>query len=104
MESVRKRLERLEQQLRRTAPLAPEQPGGLAEEVREIDRNIKRLEAEIAEAEAGMTPEELARKRAELKEFDASLDGLSLDEKIAALKAEIAAEEERIEEGERWET
>jgi peptidoglycan hydrolase CwlO-like protein len=104
MESVRKRLERLEQQLRRTAPLAPEQPGGLAEEVREIDKNIARLEAEIAEAEADMTHEELARSRAEFEEFDATLVGLSLDEKIEALEAEIAAEEGRIREGERWET
>ncbi len=58
--------------------------------VRAGDRNIKRLTAEIAEAEAGMTPEELARNRAELEEFDARTDRLSLDEKIEALKAEIA--------------
>ncbi len=58
--------------------------------VRAGDRNIKRLTAEIAEAEAGMTPAELTRSRAELEEFDASLVGLSLDQKIEALEAEIA--------------
>ncbi len=58
--------------------------------VRAGDRNIKRLTAEIAEAEAGMTPEELARNRAEFEEFDARTDRLSLDEKIEAVEAEIA--------------
>ena len=45
----------------------------LGDYVRAGDRNIKRLEAEIAEAEAGMTLEALARSRAELEEFDLSL-------------------------------
>ncbi len=58
--------------------------------VRAGDRNIKRLTAEIAQAEAGMTPEELARNRAELEEFDARTDRLSLDEKIEVLEAEIS--------------
>ncbi len=58
--------------------------------VRAGDREMKRLTAEIAEAEAGMTPEELARNRAELEEFDARTDRLSLDEKIEAVEAEIA--------------
>jgi len=58
--------------------------------VRAGDRNIKRLTAEIAEAEAGLSLEALARSRAELEEFDATLVGLSLDEKIEVLKAEIA--------------
>ncbi len=66
--------------------------------VRAGDRNIKRLTAEIAQAEAGMTPEELARNRAELEEFDARTDRLSLDEKIEALEAEISILE--AEEGE----
>jgi len=70
----------------------------LGDYVRAGDRNIKRLTAEIAEAEAGMTPAELTRSRAELEEFDASLDGLSLDEKIEALEAEISILE--AEEGE----
>ena len=62
----------------------------LGDYVRAGDRNIKRLTAEIAEAEAGMTPAELTRSRAELEEFDASLVGLSLDQKIEALEAEIS--------------
>jgi hypothetical protein len=37
-----------------------------------------------------MTPEELARNRAELEEFDARTDRLSLDEKIEVLEAEIS--------------
>jgi hypothetical protein len=66
--------------------------------VRAGDRNIKRLTAEIAEAEAGLSLEELARNRAELEEFDARTDRLSLDEKIEALEAEISILE--AEEGE----
>ncbi len=83
--NLRRRLERIES--RAFGPSAPDSP--LAIEVREIDRNIKKLTAEIAEAEAGMTPAELARERAELEEFDASMKGLSLDAKIEALKDEI---------------
>ncbi len=98
MESISRRLERLEQQLRRTALLAPEPPGGLAEEVRAIDRNIARLEAEIAKVEAAMPPAKVARSRAEFEEFDKSLDGLELDQEIEALKAEITLLE--AEEGE----
>jgi uncharacterized small protein (DUF1192 family) len=86
--SVRRRLEHLENRLGRCSP--PDECGGLALEVREIDRNIKSLETEIAEIEANMTPEELARSRAETEEENAKLDGLSLDEKIAALELEIA--------------
>jgi len=62
----------------------------LGDYVRAGDRNIKRLTAEIAEAEAGMTPAELTRALAELEEFDATLVGLSLDQKIEALEAEIS--------------
>ncbi len=66
--------------------------------VRAGDRNIKRLTAEIAEAESGLSLEALARSRAEFEEFDATLVGLSLDEKIEALEAEISILE--AEEGE----
>ncbi len=59
--------------------------------IRAIDREIARLRREIAEEEASMTPEELARKRARQKEDDARLAGLSLDEHIEAVEAEIAA-------------
>jgi len=62
----------------------------LGDYVRAGDRNIKRLTAEIAEAEAGMMPAELTRALAELEEFDATLVGLSLDQKIEALEAEIS--------------
>ena len=86
------RLDKLERRV--VASLAQGQGGGqgstLAEEVREIDRDIKRLTAEIAEARATMTPEELARSRAEQRASDAHRVGLSLDEHIAVLEAEIA--------------
>ncbi len=65
----------------------------LGDFIRALDERIAALNAEIAEAEADMTPEELAWKRAELEGFNASMKGLSLDEKIATLRAEIAAEE-----------
>ncbi len=86
--SIKRRLERAEQRFegKETTPMVY---SGLALEIREIDEEIKRLEREIAEIEAGMTPEELARERAELEEFDASMKGLSLDAKIEALKDEI---------------
>ena len=95
--NARRRLERLEQLLGRRSP--PEEYGVLAQEVREIDRNIKKLEAEIAETEANMTPEELAENQAWQEEENARLDGLSLDEKIAALELEITRlETQEIEE------
>jgi predicted nucleic acid-binding Zn-ribbon protein len=97
--SLRRRLKLLEAHAPDPWPRgSPDNYPTLATEVREIDRTIKRLEAEIAEAEAGMTPAELARKRAEFEEFDATLVGLSLDEKIEALEAEISILE--AEEGE----
>jgi DNA repair exonuclease SbcCD ATPase subunit len=83
------RVSRLEQRLLRVEEPRGD-PGPLATEVREIDRTIKRLEAEIAEAEAVLPLEALARSRAEFEEFDATLDGLELDQKIEALKAEIS--------------
>jgi hypothetical protein len=62
----------------------------LADEVRQINADIRRLECEIAKAQAAMTPEELAQNRAEHEECVESLDGLELDEQIRVLKAEIA--------------
>jgi hypothetical protein len=66
--------------------------------VQAIDREIARLDREIAEEEARMTPEEVAHSRAEFEESYASMDGLTLDEKIGVLEADIAllkAERER---------
>lgn len=94
--SIRGRLRRLEAvHAKQAGSLArsPEGPSGLAAEIREIDRHIAELEAGIAEAEASMTPEEVERARAEHKGSMAYLEGLSLDEKIAALEAEIEEEE-----------
>ncbi len=86
--SVRTKLERLE---RRAFTLPPAQRySPLADEARELDREIKRLEAEIAEARVSMTPEELAQSRAEQEAFDARCTGLSLDEHIRVLEEEIA--------------
>jgi uncharacterized small protein (DUF1192 family) len=65
----------------------------LGDFIRALDERIAALNAEIAEAEADMTPEELAWERAELEESRTRRAGLSLDEKIATLRAEIAAEE-----------
>jgi ATPase subunit of ABC transporter with duplicated ATPase domains len=98
--ALRHRLDKLERRV--VASLAQGQGGGqgstLAEEVREIDRDIKRLRAEIEEAETHMTPEEVARRRAEHQEFFMkTLDGLELDERIEALSAEIAASGAAIE-------
>jgi uncharacterized small protein (DUF1192 family) len=61
----------------------------LAREIQDIDQHIRELEADIAEGDAQMSPEERSREEAELEEFLRSLEGLSLDEKIAALEAEI---------------
>ena len=84
---ARTKLDKLE---RKTAALPAAGRGSpLADEVREIDREIKELEAEIAEAKADMTPEELAQSRAEQEESDARRAGLSLDEQIAVLEAEV---------------
>jgi uncharacterized small protein (DUF1192 family) len=96
--SLRSRLKQLEAHAPEPWPDPPGNSPTLAAEVREIDRNIKKLTAEIAQAEAGLTPAERARSRAEFEEFDATLDGLELDQKIEALKAEIALIE--AEEGE----
>lgn len=87
---MRRRLRRLES-LQGGGSLGypdPEGYSGTAAEIREIDRRIAELEAEITEA--GMSPEEVERSRAEAHAFMESLEGLSLDEKIEALEAEIA--------------
>lgn len=85
--NVRTKLDKLERKV--NALPAAGQGSSLADEVREIDREIKKLEAEIAEAEADMTPEELAQSRAEKEESDTRCAGLSLDEQIAVLEAEV---------------
>jgi len=84
---ARTKLDKLERLFHSMPPSGRGSP--LADEVREIDWEIKRLEAEIAEAEADMTPEELAQSRAEQEESDARRAGLSLDEQIAVLEAEV---------------
>jgi len=76
----------------RDSPLA-------AEEVREIDRDIKRLKAEIAEAETRMTPEEVERARLVREASEVSLRGLPFDDAIAKLKAEITLLEAECGEG-----
>jgi peptidoglycan hydrolase CwlO-like protein len=92
---------------RRVESLEARAPGGglppvtgTAAEIREIDREIARLEREIAEREVLMGPEELEewhRKEAErLADFEARTAGLSLDEKIGALDQEIAERDAEI--------
>lgn len=72
--------------------------GGLAQEVRAIDETISRLEAEIAENEASMTPEEVQRVRADHEADMTLLGGLTFEERIAALELVIAELEAREEE------
>jgi len=93
--SLRQRLGRLE----RTNAPKPEIPAsGLAAEVRTLDAEIKELDGQIAGLKATMTEGELRARAAEDEAFMASLSGLSLDEKIEAVEAEIARME-----GEPWE-
>ncbi len=95
--ALRHRLDELERKVGAfSLPRGGSTPAAAAE-VREIDADIKRLSAEIEEAENHMTPEEVARSRAEHQEFMKTLDGLELDEQIEALSAEIAASEAAIE-------
>ncbi len=97
MGGMRRRLMRLESLKGGAVPDPEGYYSGTAAEVREIDREIARLEAEIAEAEASMTPDlELAGARAEDEELEARLEGLDIDEKIAALEAEIEEEENAV--------
>jgi hypothetical protein len=65
--------------------------GVLDEHIRELDAHIAECDAEMAECEARMTPEGLAVARREQEVREARLRGLTLDEEIAALGAEIAA-------------
>jgi hypothetical protein len=75
---------------------------GFAAEARELDREIANLRREIEAAEARMTPDELAASRAEWAAESAALEermhGLTLEEQIAVLEAEI--EEAEAEGGE----
>ncbi len=63
----------------------------LGDFIRALDERIAALKAEIAEAQADMTAEEVQRMRQAHEADMAALEGLSLDEKIATLRAEIAA-------------
>ena len=65
--------------------------GVLDEHIRELDAEIAERDAEMAECEARMTPEKLAEARREEEAREARLRGLSPDEEIAAVEAEIAA-------------
>ena len=84
MGSLERRLRALE-----VCNLQEEPPtSGTLEEIRAIDAEIARLEREML-AE-GIDPQSTP---GEVEEFMESLEGLTLDEKIAALEAEIAREE-----------
>jgi uncharacterized small protein (DUF1192 family) len=83
--ALRHRLRRLE-----GARKGPPAPGGQTyEEILVIDKDIARLDAELEKVKADMSPEELAQSQAEFWEVCASVEGLSLDEEIAALATEI---------------
>ena len=79
-----RRVRRLEARERERPPT----PSRTQEEARAIDAEIARLEQEML-AE-GIDPQSTP---GEVQEFMERLEGLSLDEKIAALEAEIAREE-----------
>jgi hypothetical protein len=73
----------LESRLRALEARSPTpRSGGLAEEVRTIDAEIRALDEELEGTEGPLDEETRA--------FFESLEGLSLDEKIAALEEEIA--------------
>jgi hypothetical protein len=104
MESVRKRLERLER-LNPGEGRRPRSPEDVYARIREDARES------IAQSLAnGEEPLYAVAENGDVLFADGRpVDHLgdfirALDERIAALKAEIAAEEERIEEGERGET
>jgi predicted nucleic acid-binding Zn-ribbon protein len=82
----------------------PDDPdaGREADAARALDNEIANLRREIAAAEARMSPDELAASRAEWAAESAALEermhGLTLEEQIAVLEAEI--EEAEAEGGE----
>jgi uncharacterized small protein (DUF1192 family) len=86
MSHLKKRLEYLE---RRPVSKWVVHRSPLACEIQDLDQHLRGLEADIAKLDATMSPEERSRGEAELEEFLQSLEGLSLDEKIAALEIEI---------------
>jgi hypothetical protein len=88
---IRQRLSRLEEQSRSRPQ--PVEAGGTAAEIREIDKDIRRLESEIAEERSRLTPSGLAREHEASEELERSLLRFgTLDEAIDWLEAEIERE------------
>ncbi len=104
MEGVRRRLARLER-LNPGEGRRPRSPGHVYDRIRRdaresIAQSLRDGEEPLyAVAENGDVLTADGRPVDHLGDFIGALD-----ERIAALNAEIAAEEERIEKGERWET
>ncbi len=95
--ALRRRLDELERKTAASSAQGRQDRGSpLADEVREIDRDIKRLGAEIAEVEASMTPEALAQSRAEQEESRPAPAGLSLEDRIRLLGARSRSSETRV--------
>ena len=86
MSHLKKRLEYLERRpaSQQVVPCSP-----LARDIQDLDQHTRGLEADIAELDASVSPEERSREEAELEGFLHGLEGLSLEEKIAALEIEI---------------
>lgn len=88
MGSIRRRLDRLDRL--ESGLVGGVHPPDLAKEVREIDETIRRLDREIEEVEATLSPEEVAETRRAHDAYMETLRGLSLDEAIVQLDMEIA--------------
>ncbi len=97
MSTIKRRLERAEQRFVERKPL---QLSPLALEVRATDEEMRKLEREIAEARASMSPEEIQRADAEYRKSCDALLKLPFVEAIALLEAEIAELEAEIVEAE----
>jgi hypothetical protein len=96
---LRRRLDRLEEKSR-SSP-RPVEASGTVAEIRAIDKDICRLEAEIAAVEITLTDEERAEARKADAVLTLRLEGLDPDEKISLLEQELeqAADVEEVEGG-----
>ncbi len=79
---LRDRVRRLEARTPRPAPASLRSGPTTLDEIRVLEADIRRLEA-------GMDPDELRKSRAQDAVLDGRLQGLELDEKIAAVEREI---------------
>jgi len=95
--SIKRRIERLE----RRPDLLPVKPSPHVVEMQELTRRIAQLDAEIAEIESKMTPEELERSREENAELNRQIHEKMMlggfDAAIEWLDREIQISEQELE-------